>query len=122
MKLLSKPSADPNTLEIKVPARRETKFNPLGLLGIGPIITTRDVPARTVTPMQALVLPRPIKIDFEDEDAIDACIDVGAYDFIKKKSAFPLMFEGKVYILHGVFPIKLLRDNVWSCNIDFFEC
>jgi hypothetical protein len=122
MKLLTKPGADPKTVEIKIPARRETKFNPLGLLGIGPITTTRDIPARTVKTMPALVRPKPIEIDFEDEDAIDSCIDVGAYDMIKKKTAFPLTFEGDVYVLHGVIPMKLLRDNVWQCSIDFFEC
>ncbi len=121
MKLLTKPSADTKTVEVTVPACRETRFNPLGLLGIGPITTTRYIPARTVKTVPALVRPKPIEIDFDDEDAIDSCIDVGVYDFIKKKTAFPLMFEGKVYTLHGVFPIKLLRDNVWESSIDYFE-
>jgi hypothetical protein len=123
MKLLTKPSSTREVIEWEVPARRETRFNPFGLLGFGPITTSRDIPARkVVVPYPGRSVLDKIEIDFEDEDAIDSCIDVGAYDFIKKKTAFPLTFDGEVYILHGVIPLECLRDNVWKCNIDFFEC
>jgi hypothetical protein len=121
MKLLTKPGAKAEPIEIKIPARTETRFNPLGLLGIGPITTTRQIPEHTVARLPGRSILSKIEIDFEDEDAIDLCIDVGAYDMIKKKTEFTLLFEGEVYIIHGVIPEKLLRDKVWECSIDFFE-
>lgn len=121
MKLLTKPGAKAEPIEIKIPACTETRFNPLGLLGIGPITTTREIPERTVARLPGRSVLSKIEIDFEEEDAINLCIDVGVYDFIKKKTAFTLMFEGEVYILHGVIPLERLRDNVWKCNIDRYE-
>jgi hypothetical protein len=121
MKLLTKPDVHMQDREVKIPARRETRFHPLGLFGIGPLTTTRDIPARTVTGTAGRTILKRIEIDFEDEDAITTCIDVGAYDMIKKNTEFTLMLEGEVYIIYGVIPMKLLHDNVWECNIDRFE-
>lgn len=122
MKLLTKPSSTREIIEWNIPARRETRFNPLGIFGIGPITTMVYVPARTgVSSFRGRNILDKVEIDFEDEDAINLCIEVGAYDMIKKKTEFTLAFEGEVYIIHGVIPEKLLRDNIWSCNIDHFE-
>jgi len=121
MKLLTKPGTKAESIEIKIPARTETRFNLLGLIGIGPITTKREIPERTGARLPWRSILSKIEIDFEDEDAINLCIEVGAYDMIKKKTEFLLLFEGEVYILHGVLPEKLLRDNVWECSIDFFE-
>lgn len=122
MKLLTKPSYTREVIEYEVPARRETHFNPFGILGIGPITTSRDIQARkVVAPYPGRSILDKLEIDFEDEDAIDLCIEVGVYDFIKKKTEFTLMFEGEVYIIHGVIPLERLRDNVWKCNIDRYE-
>jgi hypothetical protein len=121
MKLLTKPECEPKVLEVKILAHTKTRFNPLGIFGIGPITTTTFVPEKTVASMPGRTILKPVEIDFEDEDAINLCIDVGAYDMIKRKTAFTLVFEGEVYILHGVLPQKLLRNNVWECSIDFFE-
>jgi hypothetical protein len=124
MKLLTKPSSTREVIEWEVPARRETRFNPFGLLGIGPITTSRDIPARKVrAPFPGRTVLNKVEIDFEDEDAIDLCVEVEPFGCSRKKrTEFTLMFEGEVYILHGVLPEKLLRDNVWSCSIDQFEC
>jgi hypothetical protein len=123
MKLLTKPECEPKVMEVKIPAHTKTRFNPLGIFGIGSITTTTFVPEKMVASMPGTgrTILKPVEIDFEDEDAINLCIDVGAYDMIKRKTAFTLVFEGEVYILHGVLPEKLLRDNVWECSIDFFE-
>lgn len=121
MKLLTKPDANMEVIEYTVPARHETRFHPLGLLGIGPLTTTQEIPARTTIGMLGRKVLKKIQIDFEDEDAIDLCIDVGVYDMIKRKTEFKLAFDEKVYIIHGVIPEKCLRDNVWECNIDHYE-
>jgi hypothetical protein len=123
MKLLTKPSSTREVIECEVPARRETRFNPLGIFGFGPIMTTRDIPARkVVSPYPGRSVLDKIEIDFEDEDAITTCIDVGVCDYIKKRTEFPLMFDGEIYVLHGVVPLERLRENIWKCNIDYFEC
>jgi hypothetical protein len=122
MKLLTKPSVTRERIESKIPARRETRFNPLGILGVMPIFVTQNIPERTVVwPYAGRSIIDKLKIDFEHEDAMDLCIEIGAYDFIKKKTAFALSFDGVDYVLHGVIPEKLLHDNVWECNIDHFE-
>ncbi len=122
MKLLTKPELKREVIVWEEPARRETRFNPFGVFGIGPISTTVEIPGRTRTssfPGRSVI--GKVEIDFEGDDAITACVDVGEYEFIKKKTAFALMFDGLVYILRGVVPEELLRDNIWLCNIDHIE-
>lgn len=130
MKLLTKPSYSIDQIELKTEAYVETKFHPLGIFGFGPIATSKAVPARTMCfPGRKTVSN--VEIDFEDADAIATCLYVGKYKFrgkesredywIKNKMSFTLMFDGLVYILHGVIPLECLRENVWECSIDFFE-
>jgi hypothetical protein len=123
MKLLTKPTSHTERVEWKRPAHVKTSFNPLGIFGIGSLITSTFVPEKTIeAPFPGRTVLDKVEIDFEDEDAITACIEViDIFDIRKKHTEFVLMFDEWVYILHGVFPEERLRDNVWRCNIDHFE-
>lgn len=111
-------------IEIGKPAHTEVRFNPLGIFGIGPITTTRKVPATVQTRLPGRSVWNKIEIDFEDADAVETClIEVGPHDVRKRQESHALRFDGDgwVYILHGLFPLENLRDNVWLCHIDYAE-
>lgn len=122
MKLLTEPKCTREMIEIKEPAHTEVRFNLLGLLGIVPIITSRDVEEVVTGYIPGRSVWNRPEVDFEDDDAMDVCVVDDGYGGLRKRGEPQvLMFEGNqhVYVLYGLFPVECLRDNVWTCSIDY---
>jgi hypothetical protein len=127
VKLLKKPTYTQDTVTLGAkPARTEVRFNPFGLVGIGPIATLVDKPASGGMVFPGRKVFQPVEIDFEADEAIPECLMVDAQFDVPRKRREPVTIhceeDGWVYILHGLWPHAHLRDNVWVCIIDYFEC
>lgn len=106
-------------IDVGKPEREEIEIHPLGLLGIGPFLTSRRIPGRSRM-VQGRSVWKDIEVDFEEEKAVEKClIEVGPHDVRKVNEPFVLTFEGITYVLFGLFPLELQRSNVWRCSIDY---
>lgn len=125
MKLLTKPQAKVD--EVKLGGSytvKETHFNPLGVFGLGPLTTTRDVVKYEPVQVFAGRLElEPVEIDFEDFDPAKNYFnqDKGYLSRTDVDWQLDLEFEDKTYRFYRIMPFKLLRDNVWQCTFDYWE-
>lgn len=134
MKLLTAPGWTQETItsddELVPFIETQTRFNPLGLLGVGPMFKTRQV--RTVRHMPGLKFAGrrsaiEVKIDFEDTDAWvvtwirDEGRDDGRYERTQQNTdGFILSYGSKNFRLYSILPCENLHDNVWRCSMDHF--
>lgn len=124
MKLLSAPSFKQTIERVGYrPAEKSVavRFNPLGLLSIGPLFRVREEERPEVYGMAfagRVQIPQ-VLIDYETELAVE--FDWYLHD--RRRMRWPkvtLDFEGRSYTLHNLLPVENKGDNVWLTTIDFF--
>lgn len=120
MKLVKAPSVSQSTLDF-APSHTvlETSFNPLGLFGLGSLITTRERVIRPRFSIPGRVITDDVEIDFEAAVVYLPVLDTGD-NLNLIKNTYELEYGGMVYTMQGVFPLYNIWGNVWRCNCDHF--
>lgn len=121
MKLLSKPTYTQEQVTLGGPRIvKETRVNPLGLLGIGPLVETRNVEKRGIRSMTypGRISISPVGIDLEDDLEVFFKHGVDRFPAMLDRD---LDFEGVNYRLFGILPLDHIEGRTWCCHINYYE-
>ena len=128
MKLLTHPGKTIEEIELGgTYTETRTTFNPLGLLGVGPMFKTREVTRGSpwIMKFPGRIQMTNIKVDFEGEDPWRICMyrdeEFDCWLKVQRPEGWDLELDGVKYTLFGLQPLDHVEAHVWTCGIDCFK-